>query len=265
MRLPPSERETSPGRGGVRGVARAARLLLAGVSLLALPRCEGVPLMSPDGATIFVQANPTFVAASGGRSVVTAVLTEPQGTFVPDGTVVFFFSDLGTVDARAETVDGLARVYFVADARSGQACVTAYSGGAPPAGCAAASSDGTGSAQTGASVQIGVGSALPKLVIVTADPERITNPRHATIVANVYDESGNPVQNVPVVFTITDVGTLLEETLDSGGSPRFTDSSGQAFDTLRTRALTTEDPRSVTVSATVPGVVSAATVSVTIN
>jgi hypothetical protein len=240
------------------------RLLLVGLALLLLPRCEGVPLMSPDGATILIQANPTFVAANGGRSVVTAVLSEPAGTFVPDGTVVFFFADLGQVDARAETVDGLARVYFVADSRSGQACVTAYSGGAPPTGCVA-SGDGTGSAQTGASVQIGVGSALPKLVIVTAGPERITNPRHATIVANVYDESGNPVQNVPVVFTITEFGSVLEETLDSGGSPRFTDSTGRAFDTLRTRALTTEDPRTVTVSASVPGIETDATVSVWIN
>jgi hypothetical protein len=241
-----------------------------------LPACETVPLMSPDGSKILLQANPSFVVANGGRSVVTAVLSEPAGTFVPDGTVVFFFTSLGLVDGSARTVNGLARVYFVADSRSGQACVTAYAGGtAPSAGCAATSGTGTSgtgtttagtaSGQGNASVQIGVGSALPKLAIVTADPPRIISPRHATITANVYDEFGNPVQNVPVVFTITDFGTVLEETLDSGGAPRYTDSNGQAFDTLRTRALPAAEQKTITVSASVPNIATDATVSVRVN
>jgi hypothetical protein len=40
-------------------------------------------------------ANPTFVIANGGVSAVTAILVEPAGTFVPDGTEVFFFTNLG--------------------------------------------------------------------------------------------------------------------------------------------------------------------------
>ena len=42
------------------------------------------------------------------------------------------------------------------------------------------------------------------------------------------------MQNVPVAFSIS--GGLIEETLASGGAPLFTDSSGQALDTLYTRA-----------------------------
>jgi hypothetical protein len=56
------------------------------------------------------------------------------------------------------------------------------------------------------------------------------------------------VQNVPVAFSLS--GTLIEETLDSGGSPRFTDSNGQAFDTLRTRAPAGGVQKTVTVAAT---------------
>ena len=46
---------------------------------------------------------PEFVIANGGVSVVTAILVEPAGTFVPDGTEVFFFTDLGRVDASGKT------------------------------------------------------------------------------------------------------------------------------------------------------------------
>ena len=42
------------------------------------------------------------------------------------------------------------------------------------------------------------------------------------------------MQNVPVAFSLS--GSLIEETLASGGAPQFTDSSGQARDTLITRA-----------------------------
>jgi hypothetical protein len=41
----------------------------------------------------------------------------------------------------------------------------------------------------------------------------------------------------------------LEETLDSGGTPQFTDTNGQAFDTLRTRAPF-DVAKTVTVTAT---------------
>ena len=233
-----------------------------------LAGCESVPLLSPGGSTILLQANPSFVRTSGGRSLVTAVLTEPAGTTVPDGTVVYFFTDLGQIEGSAKTVAGIARVYFVSDARSGQACVVAYSGGAAPT-CAPGSGDDAAAGPTtgegSASVTISVGSALPAHVIVTADPPGITNPHRATITANVFDANGNPVQNVPVVFRITDFEVALEETLDSGGSPRYTDSNGQAFDTLRTRRLPSDPPKEVTVSAAVPGIETDASVVVHIN
>jgi hypothetical protein len=247
-------------RSPLKSRGRLGVLLVAALGVA----CESVPLMNPDGTThILLQANPSFVVANGGRSLVTAVLTEPAGTFVPDGTEVFFFTTLGQIDERARTVNGLARVYFVADARSGHASVTAYSGGpapapspSPPAG--PLSGDGS------VTIKIDVGGALPALLILGANPQRITNPRRSTITATVFDAFGNPVQNVPVIFTVS--ATLLEETLDSGGTQVYTDSNGQAFDTLRTRRLPTDSPKPVTVTATVPVTgVTAGTVTVTVN
>ena len=253
-----------------------SRKLAVGLALLGagaaagIIACESVPLTSAPGTLMFLQANPPFVVANGGASVVTALLTEPAGTLVPDGTVVLFLTTLGRIDAEGKTSNGVARVNFVADSRSGTATVTAWSGGSAPAPAPSASpaaaapfsasahvaasaagnvaTSATGSGTGTASITIDIGSALPARVLVTADPQRITSPRQSAITANVFDDKGNPVQNVPVIFSL-EATTTLQETLDSGGAPQFTDSNGQAKDTLRTKAPVGV-PKTVKVTAT---------------
>jgi len=199
-----------------------SRLKLAALALafISLASCEEAPLTAPTGSTIFLQANPTFVIANGGISVVTAVVTEPAGTLVPDGFEVLFFTNLGRIDPVGKTVRGVARVNFVSDSRSGQASVTAISG----------------AVQVTLEEPIRVGSALPARVNVTCDPPRITSPRNCRLVATVFDTDGNPVQNVPVSFSIDPTSSLVEETLDSGSAFLYTNSNGQVFDVLRTQA-----------------------------
>jgi hypothetical protein len=253
------------------GLALAA----AGAALL-MPACESVPLTAAPGTSLTLIANPEFVIANGGVSLITAILVEPAGTFVPDGVEVFFFTNLGRVDASGKTVNGVARVNFVSDSRSGTATVTAISGGEPaPAPSATpktgspdvgASARGTAGAnpvaalgtsaasgQNSATVTIAIGSTLPTRMIVSANPQRITSPRQSTITANVYDEHGNPVQNVPVVFWMTGGSTtlpeLIEESLGSGGAPQYTDSNGQARDVLYTRAPIGGIQKTITVAA----------------
>ena len=89
-------------------------------------------------------------------------------------------------------------------------------------------------------------------VLVGANPQRITDPRYSEITANVFDENGNPVRNVPVIFTLSASGAGLQESLDSGSQPVFTDSNGQARDVLRTRQNRADPPKIVTVTATTP-------------
>jgi hypothetical protein len=227
-----------------RGLAVGLALLGAGAAV-GMIACESVPLTAAPGTSMTLIANPPFVIANGGVSVVTAILVEPAGTFVPDGTEVFFFTDLGRVDSSGKTVNGVARVNFVADARSGQATITAISGGPAPA---ASPGTGGGTGTGSASVKISIGSTLPTRVQVAANPQRITSPRQSTITATVFDQFGNPVQNVPVSFSIS--GSLIEETLASGGAPLFTDSNGQARDTLVTKAPAGGVQKTVTVAAT---------------
>ena len=213
-----------------------SRLKLGAVALafISLASCEEAPLTAPTGSTIFLQANPKFVIANGGISVVTAVVTEPAGTLVPDGFEVLFFTNLGRIDPVGKTVRGVARVNFVSDARSGLATVTAISG----------------AVQVTLEEPISVGSALPKRVNLTSDPPRITSPRNCRLVATVFDEFGNPVQNVPVSFTIDPLSSLVEETLDSGGALLYTNSNGQVSDTLRTQAPIGLGQKTVAVDAT---------------
>jgi len=150
--------------------------------------------------------------------------------------------------------------------------VTAYSGGPAPAPSASASPAAVGSFSASAHFAASAGghrgrahrhrhrqrehhhrhrqrAAGPHHRF--CNPQLLATSRQATITANVFDKVGNPVQNVPVIFTVSAVGTAaLQEFLDSGGSPQYTDSNGQAFDTLRTRAPNGTTQKTVTVTAT---------------
>jgi hypothetical protein len=258
-----------------RNLAVGLALLGAG-AVAGIIACESVPLTAAPGTSMTLIANPTFVIANGGVSVVTAILVEPAGTFVPDGTEVFFFTDLGRVDASGKTRNGVARVNFVSDARSGTATVTAVSGGpaAPTTPTTtvsaakvgtpsiAAASDSAAATAGSPTVTITIGSALPKQVLVTANPPVLSSSRQAAIVANVFDVAGNPVQNVPIIFSVS--ATPLQESLASGGSPQYTDSNGQAFDTLTTRAPNGTTQKTVTVKAT-PAQGTAGEIGVAVN
>lgn len=243
--------------------------LLAAVLAMAHLTCAGVPLTAPANSTLSLNVNPAFVAANGGVSAVTAIVVEPAGTFVPDGTVVFFITDLGRIDPQAKTKDGFAYASFVADSRSGTATIRAFSGGSGTAPTASPSPNPGGASATpiSDSKTITVGSANPTEVRLTANPPRITEPRNTELTANVYDKVGNPVVNVPVIFTISAVpsGRLLQESLDSGSQPRFTDTNGQARDTLRTSQNRADAQKVVTITASVPVGASDATVDVAIN
>lgn len=238
--------------------ASAAFLLLA----LSQVTCHQAIVTAPPGSTITLVANPPFIPANGGVSVISAVVIEPAGTPVPDGTVVQFFTTLGHIDEQGKTNDGVARVNLVSDSRSGTAQVIGVSGGpAPtPSGSPAPGPSGSGSG----SVTVVIGSALPTLVIVTAEPIRIekTDPRESFIIANVFDENGNTVANVPVIFTID--GDPATERMVSEGAPRFTDNSGRAEDVMKTKYDLKAAQKVVTVRATTANGITATTL-VTIN
>lgn len=236
---------------------------------LVLPHltCAQALLTAVPGTSMTLIANPVNIAANGDTSEISALLLEPAGTVVPDGTVVQFFTNLGKIQAQAKTNDGVARVNLVSDSRSGDADVIAVSGGNAPAPTPSSSPSpaaalpgagilalaAAGSGTNSATITVHIGSGLPANVVLTADPPRITGAgpaRQSRLVANVFDDHGNTVSNVPVIFRITADSSGATETLASGSAPRYTDTNGQAVDFLQTSYDPTADPKSVTVTAT---------------
>jgi hypothetical protein len=197
---------------------------------LLLATCHQAPPTAPTGTTLQIFANPTFIQAHTGVSVISVLLTEPAGTLVPDNTVVQFFTTLGQIDEQGRTNDGVARVNLRADSRSGKATVTATSG------------------PVNGTVDVDIGGVLPARVVVRADPPRITNSGSTHVFAVVTDASGNPVANVQVVFTVVD--DPATEFMDGAGAPLFTDTNGQVEDVMRTRRAASG---TATVRATVLG------------
>jgi len=219
-----------------------SRVAMAGAmaALVGAQACDDVPQLAPPEATMTVFAAPSNVPASGGVSVITAIVTEVIGTPVPDGTVVQFFTDLGTIDREGRTKDGVARVNFVSDTRSGTANITAVSG--PVTGGTA----------------VAVGEAVASRMIVTADPPfiKLSVSKTTHIIATVLDSNGNPVPNIGVIFTVNSTTELMEP----AGTPVYTDSNGRAEAVLRTKRTT---PGSVVVNVqTLGGLTGSITVSI---
>ena len=210
--------------------------LLAGGTLT----CKSVPLTAPNDATMTVSANPRSIPSTGGSSVITVTAfksADDGGGTVPDGTQIFFTTDLGVIEERVATTNGIARATLQSDGRAGQATVTASSGSL--------------TAQT-VSVEIGAGDSGDLVITVVASPA-VLGPADfsSDIIATVTDNRGNPQADVPVIFS-TDSGTLA-----SSGSVLRTNVNGQAVDRLTllddatTNAVVTVTSGTSTGSATV--------------
>jgi hypothetical protein len=228
------------------------RAAAAGLVALLLA-CEGAYLTAPPDSTITLIANPNSIASHGGVSELTAIVTEPIGTDVPDGTVVLWSTTLGRVDRETRTTRGIARNRLVSDSRSGTAIVVASSGGGtiPVPGPSASPSTpastltpvpttrppggGGGGGVNSASVEVVVGNVLVATVSLRAVPSRITNSSSTQVVATVLDAAGNPVPNVPVFFEVVDNADF--DFFDFTG-PIHTDNNGEAQAVLRTRRTT---------------------------
>ncbi len=237
-------------------------LLLIALAIMTAT-CAGALMTAPPDSTLTLIANPDFIPNNGGISVLTAFVTEPAGTTVPDGTIVQFFTTLGRIDPQeARTRNGVARANLISDSRSGTASVTAVSGGAAvgpaPSPTASPGPQPIHAAATG-NVTVRIGAVLPSRVIVTADPSRITDSRSTHIFATVLDGNGNPVPNIGVIFRV--VNDPSTEFMDSQGHPIFTDTNGRAEDILRTRRTI---PGTAVVEVQILGSGSPGTVSVPI-
>lgn len=214
----------------------SAALALLVLLLLALPSCEFVDPTAPENASISISANPLFIDIGGAVSTITVIITEADGSAVPDDTVVNFTTTLGRIPSRAGTRQGVARVSLTSGLQAGVATVTARSG----------------VTSNEVSIEVTIGALLESLVL-SANPSAL-GPGGGTsrLTAIAFGDDGEPLAGVPVAFS-ADAGTLA-----SGGAVVRTDAGGRATDTLNT-------DRTTTVTATSGSETATATVEVTSN
>jgi PKD repeat protein len=204
------------------------------IVLMALfPFCKKAVLTAPDNSTLVVTVNPAVIPL-GGQAVVKVVGFKASGTPVPDGTVIFFSVNIGTIEARKETRSGEAEALFQSnDHRSGVATVTVTSGTAEV---------------TPESITITVGAAGLASLGITSDPPVLpVGGGVATLRVTAFDENQNPLANIPVTLS-TNAGQL-----NSGGNTLTTAANGIAQDLLQTgvTSLVTATSGNVTADITV--------------
>ena len=201
-------------------VARLAQVALGVMFGITLPSCGQAIITAPIGSTIVISINPPFIAAQGDVAIVSVLIIEPAGTPVPDGTVVQFFTTLGTIPEQGKTNDGVARVNLVSDTRSGTAKVTVFSGPATT------------------TADVVIGATRPTRVLASVLDPRIDLSEGRTIgnfKVTVLDVNGNPVVGVPVRFSVVDspaVDTILDK------ADVATNNSGDAFGRVQTKRTT---------------------------
>lgn len=205
------------------------------LALVAGTACDKVPLTAPTESTIVLFTNTTSIPVNG-TAEISATVTESAGTPVQNGTVVTFYTSLGTIEpAEARTQNGKATVRLRAGSASGTATVRATSGG---------------NTTVDPQLTIAVGGAAATRVELFATPASLpSGGGNVQLVAAVYDAGGNRLPGVPVSF-VTDNGSLSS---NSG----ITDSNGEARSTLST-------PVAASITATVAGGASTLTSTVKI-
>ncbi len=217
-------------------------LILASIGLWIglLTACQKVDPVAPMDAIITVSANPPVINPGGDTSVITIIIVRGDGYPVPDGTVVYLTTTLGTIDGRVTTTKGVAHSILTSGIEVGIADVTVQSGVV-----------GTVEPLT---IQIGAAIAF---ISLTATPASIIFEEGATcsITAVAFDENAQPMANAAVTFS-TDAGSL-----DSGGKVVLTNESGEAFDTLRLSSWD-KDVDTVTVTATAGAITSSISIKV---
>ncbi len=176
-------------------------LLLAAVS----SACNNVPLFAPAQSTITVSAGRRTLALNSSVEV-TAVVVEPSGTPVQNGTTVRFTTTLGRVDPiEVETRNGIATTTFFAGDTSGVAELTALSGAV---GGATSSGNGGGATTATNLITFTIGAAAADTVTISARPSTVpAGGGTVEVNAVVRDASGQGLSGVPVTFSATQ-GTL---------------------------------------------------------
>jgi uncharacterized repeat protein (TIGR01451 family) len=152
------------------------------------------PTPTPGPATINLSAAPPAIAADGTTfTTITADVRDAGGNPVPDGTLVTFSTNLGTLSATsATTVGGIVQVQLVSSTTAGTATVSAIAG----------------AAFNNVNVSFVPGPAANVVLIAVPATLPADGVSVSTLQATVTDANGNPVADGTPVTFVTTLGTL---------------------------------------------------------
>lgn len=177
---------------------RALALVAISALLLAPLACEKMPLLAPTDSTITIYTAQSVVGMNGSTEVIALVL-EPAGTPVQNGTVVTFATTVGTMDpVEARTTNGRAKSILKVGNVSGTAVITAMSGNA-----------------SATLENILIGAAAAADILLSANPSAVpASGGTVMLTAVIVDQSGNRLVGVPVNFSTT-AGSLSQSVVTS--------------------------------------------------
>jgi len=224
---------------------RAAHV--AGLLLLALvaTACEKIPLFAPSQSTITLSAGQRILALNASVEL-TAVVIEPSGTPVQNGTAVRFTTSLGRVDpVEVETRNGIATTTFYAGDTSGVADVRASSGAV---GGTTSTTNGETTSSSTNTISFTIGTAAADTVTISTRPASVPS-TGGTVEVNavVRGTNGQGVGGVPVTFSANH-GTLTN-------TIAITDANGVATVGLTTNVETSVSAASGSKTAATPATV----------
>ncbi|MEQ1896406.1 MAG: Ig-like domain-containing protein, partial [Vicinamibacterales bacterium] len=187
-------------------MVRLFRLLGLCLAAVLAVACDKIPLFAPSQSTITLTAGQRVLPLNASVEV-TAVVVEPSGTPVQNGTAVRFSTTLGRVDpVEVETRNGVATTTFHAGTTSGVADVRATSGSA------GGTSSGTGTTTTTATnvVTFTIGAAAADTVTIRTNPSSVpASGGTVEVSAVVLDANGQGISGIPVTFSANH-GTLTD-------------------------------------------------------
>jgi PKD repeat protein len=200
--------------GGIKLKRHILSCFAALIAIILLDSCKAALLIAPDNSILYVTVNPSHIPI-GGTSAVKVMGYKPSGTTLPNGTVIFFSCDTGSIDSQVETNNGVAIATFRSDGnRSGVANIFVRSGNAQ---------------MSPDTVTITIGGAALNSLSLSADPQVLpVGGGIARIFINAYDENLNSLSDIPITLT-TDAGQL-----NSSGNTLYTNAGGKAEDILQT-------------------------------
>jgi len=98
------------------------------IALSFMLACQKVDLTAPEDASLSIAANPSIIDLNGGTAQIIVIISKADGTPVPNGTAVYFTTNLGEIEPRKTTSNGRAEAILTSNEIPGIATVTARSG-----------------------------------------------------------------------------------------------------------------------------------------